>query len=125
MNLPAMWETQVRSLGQEDPLKKEIATHPSTLVWRIPWMEELGGLTSMGVVQSQTWLNVLFLIFHLKFNILPLVFSPIHICYSEISIIIQSILYNHERSCKNNLRKYLYIPRSCKYEVGCHKLFIK
>ena len=38
----------VRSLGQEDPLEKEIATHSSTLAWRIPWMEEPGGLQSTG-----------------------------------------------------------------------------
>ena len=42
--LPAMWETWVRSLVREDPLEKEMATHSSTLAWRIPWMEELGGL---------------------------------------------------------------------------------
>ena len=42
--LPAMWETQVQSLGQEDPLKKEMVTHSSTLAWKIPWMEEPGGL---------------------------------------------------------------------------------
>ena len=46
--LPAMWETLVPSLGQEDPLGKEMATHSSTLVWKIPWMEEPGGLQSMG-----------------------------------------------------------------------------
>ena len=43
-NLPTMWETQVRSLGQEDPLKKGLATHVSILAWRIPWTEEHGGL---------------------------------------------------------------------------------
>ena len=42
--LPAVWETWVRSLGQEDPLEKEMATHSSILAWRIPWMEEPGGL---------------------------------------------------------------------------------
>ena len=47
-NLPAMQETQVQSLGWEDPLEKEIATHSSTLAWRNPWMEEPGGLQSMG-----------------------------------------------------------------------------
>ena len=47
-NLPAMQETQVRSLGQEDPLEKEMATHSSILAWRIPWTEEAGGLQSMG-----------------------------------------------------------------------------
>ena len=43
-NLPAMWETRVQSLGQEDPLQKEMATHSSILAWRIPWMEESGRL---------------------------------------------------------------------------------
>ena len=46
--LPTMWETWVRSLGQEDLLEKEIATHSSTLAWKIPWTEEPGGLQSMG-----------------------------------------------------------------------------
>ena len=46
--LPAMWETQVRSLGQEDPLEKEMATHSSTLAWKTPWMEKPGRLWSMG-----------------------------------------------------------------------------
>ena len=45
---PAMWETPVRSLSQEDPLEKEKATHSSILAWRIPWTEEPGGLQSMG-----------------------------------------------------------------------------
>ena len=47
MHLP-MQETWVRSLGQEDPLEEEIATHSSILVWEIPWTEELGELQSMG-----------------------------------------------------------------------------
>ena len=42
--LPAMWETRVRSLGQEVPLEKNIATHSSILAWKIPWTEEPGGL---------------------------------------------------------------------------------
>ena len=46
--LPTMRETQVRSLGQEDPLQKEMATHSSTLAWKIPWMEESHRLQSMG-----------------------------------------------------------------------------
>ena len=46
--LPAMWETQVPSLGWEDTLEKEMANHSSTLVWKIPWMEESGRLQSMG-----------------------------------------------------------------------------
>ena len=47
-NLPAMQETWVRSLGQEDPLEKEMATHSSILAWRNPWIEEPGGLQSTG-----------------------------------------------------------------------------
>ena len=47
--LPAMWETQVQSLGWEDPLEKEMATHSSTLAWKIPWTEEPGRLQSMGL----------------------------------------------------------------------------
>ena len=53
-NLPEVWETQVQSLGQEDPLEKEMAAHSSILAWRIPWAEEPGGLQSMGVTKSQT-----------------------------------------------------------------------
>ena len=46
--LPIMQETQVRSLGQEDLLEKEMATHSSTVAWKISWMEEPGRLRSMG-----------------------------------------------------------------------------
>ena len=46
--LPTMQETWVQSLGQEDDLEKEMATHSSTLAWKIPWMEEPGRLQSMG-----------------------------------------------------------------------------
>ena len=47
-NLPAVRETQVQSLGQEDPLEEEMATHSSILAWKIPWTEEPGGLQAMG-----------------------------------------------------------------------------
>ena len=47
-NLPAMQETQVQSLGQVDPLEKEMATHSSILAWKTPWTEEPDGLQSMG-----------------------------------------------------------------------------
>ena len=55
-HLPGMWETGVRSLGREDPLEKEMATHSSPLSWRIPWREEPGRLQSVGS-QSQTRLS--------------------------------------------------------------------
>ena len=48
-NLPALQETWVRFLGQEYPLEKEMATHSSVLAWRIPWIEEAGGLQSIGL----------------------------------------------------------------------------
>ena len=47
-HLPTMWETQLQSLGQEDLLEKEMATHSSILAWKIPWMEEPGRLQSVG-----------------------------------------------------------------------------
>ena len=47
--LPTMWETQIQSLGWEDPLEKEMATHSSTLAWKIPWTEECGRLQFMGL----------------------------------------------------------------------------
>jgi len=56
-NLPVMQETQVHSLGWEDPLEKEMATHSSILAWRIPWTEEPGGLQSMESPKSQTRLR--------------------------------------------------------------------
>ena len=52
-NLPAVWETQVRSMGREDPLEKGKANYSSILAWTITWTEEPSGLQSMGL-QSQT-----------------------------------------------------------------------
>ena len=59
-DLPAMWETQVQSLGWEDPLEKGMATHCSILAWRIPWTEKPGVLQSVGsqrVVQDRATKN--------------------------------------------------------------------
>ena len=56
-NLPAMQETQVQSLGQEDPLEKRMTTPSSILAWRIPWAEEPGKLQSRGVAKSWTQLS--------------------------------------------------------------------
>ena len=52
-HLPTIRETLIQSLGREDPLEKEMATHSSTLAWKIPWMDEPGRLQSMWL-QSQT-----------------------------------------------------------------------
>ena len=56
-NLPAVRETRVSSQDREDPLEKEMATHSSILVWKIPWMEEPGRLQSMGL---QSWISLHF-----------------------------------------------------------------
>ena len=56
-NLPAMQETWVQSLSQEDPLEKGMATHSSILAWRIPWTQEPCGLQSMVSLKSQTQLK--------------------------------------------------------------------
>ena len=53
-NLPAMWDTQIQSLGQKDPLEKEMTTHSSILAWRSLWTEQPGGLLSKGVRRSWT-----------------------------------------------------------------------
>ena len=55
--LPAMQETQVQSLGQEEPLEQEMATHSSTVAWRIPWTEEPGRLQSIELQKSWTRLS--------------------------------------------------------------------
>ena len=56
--LPTVWETRIRSLGQDDPLEKEMATHSSTLAWKIPWTEERSWLhTVHGVAKSRTQLS--------------------------------------------------------------------
>ena len=59
-HLLAMLETRVRSLGREDPLEKEMATHSSTLAWKIPWTEEPGRLQSMGSQRIGDWVTSLF-----------------------------------------------------------------
>ena len=51
-NLPAVQETQVQSLDQEDPLEKEMATHSSILAWKIPWTEKPGGLQSIALLSK-------------------------------------------------------------------------
>ena len=65
-NLPEMQETQVQSLSRGDPLEKEMAAHSSTLAWRIPWMEEPGGLQPMGSQESNTILVVILYLLYLQ-----------------------------------------------------------
>ena len=71
-NLPAMWETWVRSLGWEDPLEKEMATHSTTLAWKFSWMEKPGRLQSMGSQRvGHDWETSLSLFFRLIIAFLP------------------------------------------------------
>ena len=65
-SLSTMWETQVRSLGREDPLEKEMEIHSSTTAWKIPWTEEPGRLQSMGSVQESDMTEQLRFHFHCK-----------------------------------------------------------
>ena len=71
--LPTMWETQVQSLGQEDPLEKEMATHSSILAWKIPWTGSLVGYSSWGRKESdmteQLHFPFPFLLFSCKFTV--------------------------------------------------------
>ena len=62
-DLPTKRETQVRSLGQEDPLQKAMVTHSSTLAWKIPWTEEPGRLQSMGSQRTDTLSDFTFFTF--------------------------------------------------------------
>ena len=55
--LAQMYQMRVRSLGREDPLEEEMATHSGILAWETPWTEEPGGLQSMGVAKNQTQLS--------------------------------------------------------------------
>ena len=56
-HLPAMWQTWVQSLGREDPLQKVTATHSNTFAWKVPWAEEPGRATLLGVAKSRTRLS--------------------------------------------------------------------
>ena len=76
-----MWETWVRSLGQEDPLEKEMATHSSILAWRVPWTEELAGLQSTGRKESDTTEQLHFHFYH------EWMLNVIKYCYASVEII--------------------------------------
>ena len=72
-NLPAMKETQVQSLGQEDPLEKDMATHSCSITWRIPWPEEPSGLQSIGLQGVRhSWRDLTHVVNYLLFEIFQL-----------------------------------------------------
>ena len=89
-HLPAMWETWVRSLGWDDPLEKEMATHSSILAWWIPWMEEPGGLQSTGSQRvGHDWVTSLMSLTYLCTQI-SFVNIWKHYCLSYIKAMISS-----------------------------------
>ena len=90
--LPAMRETRVQSLGQEDPLEKEMATHSSILAWRIPWMEEPGRLQSTGS-QSRTRLSD-FTFFSLLPYVYVCTFSCVWLCGTPWTVACQTPLWD-------------------------------
>ena len=105
--LPTMQETWIWFLGGEDPLEKEMATHSSTLAWKIPWTEEPGGLQSMGsqrVRHDWTTSPSPFLIFHCVY--VPLLSYP-SIC-RWTSRLLSCPLY---KQCCNELCKYILAPK--------------
>ena len=77
-SLLAKWETQVQSLGQEDPLQKEMATHSSILAWKIPWTEECG--TVHGITESWTRLSDFTLtFFHFHVSVMQMILYAVSI----------------------------------------------
>ena len=72
-HLPAMRENWVQSLGQEDPLEKEMATHSSTLAWKILWMEKPGGLQSMGLQRVRHDFTFTFILITVRYLLIVLI----------------------------------------------------
>ena len=91
--LPAMWDTQVRSQGWEDPLEKEMATHSSTLAWKIPWTEEPGELQSKGSQKLDTTERLTLSLFHFS-QITLEKHSQIHETLKYISMHFQKLINN-------------------------------
>ena len=83
--LPPMRETWVWSLGQEDPLEKEMVTHSSNLAWRISWTGKPGRLQSMGSQRvGHDWATSLFFISFLSLHFLYFLFSPLYLCFVSV-----------------------------------------
>ena len=99
--LPTMQETQVRSLGREDPLEKEIATHSSTLAWKIPWMEEPGRLQSMGSQRVRhDWV------------------TSLHFTYMEVIVCLNTLYKN------SNILHWFYLDCSPQFKRESFAVFL-
>ena len=101
--LPGMQETWVWFLGREDPLEKEMATHSSTLAWRIPWREEPGRLQSMGSQRvGHDWATSLH-------------FTSLHILFLAFLVMLLSVIALHDcihvgKEHRNSRSKWLVVP---------------
>ena len=106
---PAMQETQVRSLGWEDPLEKEMATHSSTLAWKIPWMEEPGRLQSMWSQRVRyDWATSLSL--SLSYYLSPhLLFLSYTCSYYSLCISTEGICMNSFSACNTCFLFYIAV----------------
>ena len=101
--LPAMQETQVWSLGWEDPLEKEMATHSSTLAWKIPWTEEPGRLQSMGSQRvGHDWATSLYNFYFCK-NTSD---TSAILQFSSLTLQYCSLTFNERHQCFSHCRVY-------------------
>ena len=112
-HVPAMWKTWVQSLGWEDPLEKKMAPHSSTLVWRIPWMEEHGRLQSTGSLRVRhDWATSLHLLCCSLLSICSihsLLFLPLYGPFKNFNfLLIEYFLCFHFISCCGELVIFLY-----------------
>ena len=100
-NLPAMQETQIWSLGQEDPLEKEMATHSSILAWRIPWTQETCGLQSMGLRRvGHNWVTNTYLAWMKTQNLSHQTGKRLEVIFSWIFAPGEKCIYHRGRNCK-------------------------
>ena len=105
-NPPATWEIYIQSLGQEDPLEKEITTHSSILAWKIPWTEEPGRLQSMGL-RSRTRLSD-FRSFHFLIGLFVFLILNCMSCLyileiNPLSVVSFAIIFSHSEGCHFHL----------------------
>ena len=115
--LPPMWETRVRSLGREDALEKEMATHSSILAWRIPWTEEPARLQSTGSQRvGHDWVTSLSLsqrplclvqVFNgskTKGSMFLCIYRSIHVCvYTRVCVCVS---HTHTHMCKHTYKSF-------------------
>ena len=118
-----MWETQVQSLGREDPLEKEITTHSSILAWKIPWTEEPGRLQSMGL-RSRTRLSD-FRSFHFLIGLFVFLILNCMSCLyileiNHLSVASFDIIFSHSKGCLFTLLIASFAVQKLLSLIRCH-----